>query len=153
MQRIVPFLWYDGQAEAAATLYTSVFPNSQIDSVQRLPDGRTAVVEFTLFGQPYRAMDGGPGHPHSDAISFQVDVDDQAELDHAWNSLMADGGRPLACGWLTDRWGVAWQITPRRLGELLATPDDGVRARVFAAMVEMVKIDLPALEAAAARVD
>lgn len=150
MHSIVPFLWFDGHAEAAASRYTGIFPDSHIDSVNRLPDGRTAVVEFTLFGQPYRAMDGGPGHPHTDAISFQVDVETQDELDRYWDALIADGGSPVACGWLTDPWGVSWQVTPRRLPELLGSADADARARVFAAMVDMVKIDIGALEAAAA---
>ena len=84
-----------------------------------MPDGRALVVEFTLLGAPYRAMNGGPGHPHTDAVSFQIDVDTQDELDRLWDALLADGGSPMACGWLTDRWGVAWQVTPSMLGELM----------------------------------
>jgi predicted 3-demethylubiquinone-9 3-methyltransferase (glyoxalase superfamily) len=148
-KNIVPFLWYDGQAEAAATLYTSLFPDSRIDAVNKTPDGVTVVVEFTLFGRPYRAMDGGPGHPHSEAFSLQVDVDTQAELDRYWDALVADGGREVACGWLVDKWGVSWQITPAKMGEWMSVPDPERASRVFALMMDMVKIDLDALEAAA----
>ncbi|KQO65106.1 VOC family protein [Curtobacterium sp. Leaf261] len=151
MQRIVPFLWFDGQAEEAATLYTSLFPDSRIDTVNRMSDGdatTTTVVEFTLAGQRWRAMNGGPGHPHNDAVSFQVDVDDQQELDRYWDAL-TDGGEEVACGWLRDRWGVAWQITPTRMSELLSDPDPERAARTMTAMMDMVKLDIAALEAAA----
>ncbi|MFZ7087727.1 VOC family protein [Curtobacterium sp. RRHDQ10] len=149
MQRIVPFLWYDHQAEDAARLYTGLFPDSSIDTVTKMADDRTVVVEFTLLGQPFRAMNGGPGHPHSDAVSFQVDVDDQAELDRVWDTLVADGGRGVGCGWLVDRWGLSWQVVPTRLGELMADPDPERAGRAMAAMMEMVKLDVAALEAAA----
>lgn len=151
MPTITPFLWYDDQAEQAATYYTDLFPDSHVDSVARTPDGTALVVEFTLLGQPYRAMNGGPGHPHTDAVSFQVDVETQDELDRIWDALLADGGRPLACGWLHDRWGLAWQVTPTVLGELMSGGGDPeANARVFAAMREMVKLDIPALQAASA---
>jgi predicted 3-demethylubiquinone-9 3-methyltransferase (glyoxalase superfamily) len=149
MKQIVPFLWYDGAAEEAATLYTSLFPDSRIDHVSRMSDGSTTVVEFTLFGQPYRAMNGGPGHPHSDAVSFQVDVDDQDELDRYWDALTADGGREVACGWLVDPWGVSWQITPAILPQLVGNPDPEVAARAFAEMQAQVKFDIAKLQAAA----
>ncbi len=151
MPTITPFLWYDDQAEQAATYYTELFPDSRVDSVARTPDGTALVVEFTLLGQPYRAMNGGPGHPHTDAVSFQVDVDTQDELDRVWDALLADGGRPLACGWLHDRWGLAWQVTPSMMGDLMTGGGDPeANARVFAAMRDMVKLDIPSLQAAAA---
>ncbi|MGN7192255.1 VOC family protein [Curtobacterium sp. MCBA15_004] len=151
MPSITPFLWYDDQAEEAAESYTSLFPDSRVDSVARTPDGTALVVEFTLLGQPYRAMNGGPGHPHTDAVSFQVDVDTQEELDRVWDALLADGGKPVACGWLVDRWGLSWQVTPSMMGDLMTgNGDPEANARVFAAMRDMVKLDIPALQAAAA---
>ncbi|KTR43092.1 3-demethylubiquinone-9 3-methyltransferase [Curtobacterium oceanosedimentum] len=151
MPTITPFLWFDDQAEQAATSYVSLFPDSRVDSVARTPDGTALVVEFTLLGQPYRAMNGGPGHPHTDAVSFQVDVDTQEELDRIWDALLADGGRPLACGWLHDRWGLTWQVTPSMMGDLMTGGGDPeANARVFRAMQDMVKLDIPALQAAAA---
>ncbi|KTR06256.1 VOC family protein [Curtobacterium sp. C1] len=151
MPTITPFLWYDDQAEPAARYYTSLFEDSRVDSVARMPDGSALVVEFTLLGQPYRAMNGGPGHPHTDAVSFQVDVDTQDELDRVWDALLADGGEPVACGWLRDRWGLSWQVTPSMMGELMTgSGDPEANARVFAAMQQMVKLDIPALRAAAA---
>lgn len=151
MPSITPFLWYDDQAEHAAEHYVSLFPDSRIDSVAKTPDGQTLVVEFTLLGRPYRAMNGGPGHEHSDAVSFQVDVDTQDELDRIWDALLADGGRASMCGWLFDRWGVAWQVTPSMMGELMTgSGDPEANARVFQAMMQMSKLDIPALQAAAA---
>ncbi|GAA3334927.1 VOC family protein [Curtobacterium albidum] len=151
MPTITPFLWYDDQAEPAARYYTSLFEDSRVDSVARMPDGSALVVEFTLLGQPYRAMNGGPGHPHTDAVSFQVDVDTQDELDRVWDALLADGGEPVACGWLRDRWGLSWQVTPSMMGELMTgSGEPEANARVFAAMQQMVKLDIPALRAAAA---
>lgn len=151
MRQIVPFLWYDGQAEEAATFYTSVIPDSRIDSVSRMPDGSTLVVEFTLLGQPYRAMNAGPGHPHTDAFSLQLDVDDQAELDRVWDAFVERGSTPVMCGWITDPWGVSWQVTPANWGELMAAGgDQEASARAFDAMMHMVKLDIPTIEAAVA---
>jgi predicted 3-demethylubiquinone-9 3-methyltransferase (glyoxalase superfamily) len=154
MKRIVPFLWFDDQAEDAARTYAGLFPDSHIDDIQRWPDGtpdagKVLVVSFTLFGEPWRAMNGGPGHPHTDAVSFQVDCETQEEIDRFWDVLTADGGREIACGWCADRWGIAWQVTPVRLGELLADPDQGRAGRAMAAMQDMIKLDIEALEAAA----
>lgn len=150
MPTITPFLWYDDEAEQAARHYVSLFPDSSVDSISRTPDGTALVVEFTLLGQSYRAMNGGPGHPHSDAVSFQVDVDTQEELDRIWDALL-EGGEPSRCGWLFDRWGVAWQVTPSMMGELMTgAGDPEANARVFQAMMQMVKLDIPALQAAAA---
>jgi predicted 3-demethylubiquinone-9 3-methyltransferase (glyoxalase superfamily) len=150
MTRIVPFLWYDGQAQQAAETYTALFPDSHVDGMGHGPDGSVLVVEFTLLGQPYRAMNGGPDHPFSDAVSFQVDVATQEELDRVWDALIADGGHPVACGWLVDRWGLSWQVTPAEMGELMAAGGDPAAGeRVFRAMTAMVKLDIAALREAA----
>ena len=150
MPRLVPFLWFDAPAQHATEYYTELFPDSRIDGVGRAPDGSVLVVEFTLMGQPYRAMNGGPGHPFTDALSLQVDVDTQEELDRIWDALL-DGGEPSRCGWLFDRWGVAWQVTPSMMGELMTgSGDPEANARVFQAMMQMVKLDIPTLQAAAA---
>jgi predicted 3-demethylubiquinone-9 3-methyltransferase (glyoxalase superfamily) len=149
--RIVPFLWFDDQAQHAAEHYVGLLPDSRVDGLGRAPDGSVLVVEFTLLGQPYRAMNGGPGHPFTDAVSLQVDVDTQEEVDRIWDGLLADGGHPVACGWLVDRWGLSWQVTPSMMGELMAAGDDpAAGARVFRAMQDMVKLDIAALRAAAA---
>ncbi|PZE87814.1 VOC family protein [Curtobacterium sp. MCBD17_008] len=150
MPRIVPFLWFDDQAQSAAEHYVGLFPDARVDGVGRAPDGSVLVVEFTLMGQPYRAMNGGPGHPFTDAVSLQVDVDTQEELDRIWDGLLTDGGHPVACGWLVDRWGLSWQVTPSMMGELMAAGGDpAAGARVFRAMRDMVKLDIGALRAAA----
>lgn len=150
MTAITPFLWFDDDAREAAERYVSLFPDSRIDSVSETPDGETLVVEFTLLGRPFRAMNGGPGHPHTDAVSFQVDVDTQEELDRVWDALLADGGRPSMCGWLSDRWGVSWQVTPSMMGDLMTgSGDPAANARVFRAMMQMQKLDIAGLRAAA----
>jgi predicted 3-demethylubiquinone-9 3-methyltransferase (glyoxalase superfamily) len=149
VQQIVPFLWFDGQAEDAAAFYASVVPDSSVDHVERLPDGSTLVVAFRLHGQPFRAMNAGPGHPHSDAISFQIDVDDQDELDRIWDAFLDAGATPSMCGWLTDAWGVAWQVTPANWGELMSAGGDPAgAARAYQAMRQMVKLDIDELQAA-----
>lgn len=150
MTRIVPFLWYDDQAQQAVETYTDLFPDSRIDGMGHGPDGSVLVVEFTLLGQPYRAMNGGPGHPFTDAVSLQVDVETQEDLDRVWDALIADGGHPVACGWLVDRWGLSWQVTPAEMGSLMAAGGDPAAGeRVFRAMTAMVKLDIEALRAAA----
>lgn len=155
MQSIVPFLWFDDQAEEAVQTYVSLFPDAHVDFVQRWPtgtsdEGRVLVVEFTLLGHRWRAMNGGPDHSYSDATSFQVDCENQDEVDRLWTALTADGGREIACGWCADRWGVIWQVTPLRLSELLRDPDPSRAARTMTAMQSMIKLDIAALEAAAA---
>ena len=154
MPRITPFLWFDSQAEDAARLYTSIFPNSQITSVTRYggagPDApeRVMLVEFELDGQRLIALNGGPDHQLSEAFSLSVDCATQAEVDRYWDLLSA-GGAEGPCGWLTDRYGLSWQIVPRRLGELLGDPDAARAQRVTRAMLEMKKLDIAALERAA----
>jgi predicted 3-demethylubiquinone-9 3-methyltransferase (glyoxalase superfamily) len=154
-QKITTFLWFDGAAEEAARFYVSLFPESRIDKVVRspvetpgAPAGSALTVEFTLAGEKYIAMNGGPGHPFTDAISLQVNCDDQAEVDRLW-AAFGEGGTPVACGWITDRFGLSWQVTPKRLMQLLADSDPGRSKRAMEAMMEMVKIDISALERAA----
>lgn len=156
MTQLVPFLWYTKDADKAAEFYCSIFPDSRVDRVTPMaietpsgPPGSVIVVEFTLMGRPVQAMTAGEHHPFNDAISLMVECEDQAEIDRYWNALTADGGQEVVCGWCKDRWGVSWQITPRRLTELMADPDIEVRKRVSTAMMQMVKIDLAGLEAAA----
>lgn len=157
-EKIVPCIWYDlDQAQKAAELYVSLLPDSRIDHVTRSPadnpsmkEGGVLTVEFTLAGRPYLGLNGGPQFKHSEAVSFQVLTVDQAETDRLWNGLIADGGQASDCGWLRDRWGLAWQITPRHLMELIKDPVKGKAA--MEAMMTMQKIDIAALEAAVADV-
>ena len=156
MDKISTFLWFDGDAEAAAEFYTGLFPDSHINEVTRSPmdypggkAGDAITVGFTLSGRSYIAMNGGPDHPFTDAISLSVDCADQAEVDRVWNAL-TDGGKPVQCGWVTDRFGLSWQVTPRILPQLLADPDRAKAKRVMESMSKMVKIDVAAIEAAAA---
>lgn len=155
MNKIVPCLWFDGQAEAAAVFYTSLLPNSRIDRVFRSPTdtpsgpaGSVLTVEFTLAGNPYLALNGGPAFAFNEAVSFQIMCDDQEEVDRLWAAL-TEGGGEVACGWLKDRFGLSWQIVPRRLVELLADPDVGRSKRAMEAMMTMVKLDIAELERAA----
>ena len=142
-------LWFDQDGEDAAAFYVSLLPDSRIDSVHRPDPSKPAlVVEFTLAGTPYQALNGGPGNPHSWAASISVLTDDQAETDRLWDALTANGGEPSKCGWLNDRFGLWWQIVPRRLPELLADPDREKAGRVFQAMLGMGKIDVAGLERA-----
>ena len=154
MSKITPHLWYAAEAVEAAEFYVSIFPDSQIDRVTTLqsdspsgPAGSVEVVEFTLFGQQFMAISAGPLDPFNHAVSFLVDCDDQAEIDEYWDALL-DGGTPEQCGWLKDRYGLSWQIAPRRLGEMLADPDRDKARRAGDAMLTMQKFDLAALEAA-----
>jgi predicted 3-demethylubiquinone-9 3-methyltransferase (glyoxalase superfamily) len=143
-----PCLWFDGQAEQAAAHYTAIFPNSAITSVRRNPDGSVLVVEWTLDGQPYQGLNGGPQFAFSEAVSFSVACADQAEVDHYWNAL-TDGGEESMCGWLKDRFGVSWQIVPARLPELLGDPDRERAERAWQAMLGMRRIVVAELEQAA----
>jgi predicted 3-demethylubiquinone-9 3-methyltransferase (glyoxalase superfamily) len=154
MSSISPCLWFDTQAEEAANYYTSVFPNSRILEVQHYgsagprDEGMVMVVDFELDGQRFIALNGGPEFTFSEAISFEVGCADQAEVDRYWETL-SEGGEQGPCGWLKDRYGVSWQIVPRRLNELLADPDREKAQRVMAAMLQMRKIDVAELERAA----
>lgn len=153
--KIFPHFWYAKEAEEAARLYASIFPDSRVDGVWTLPTdspsgpaGSVTVVDFTLFGQPFQAMTAGPHHDFNDAISMVVVCDDQAELDRYWDALLEGGGKPQACGWLIDRFGVRWQIVPKVLDEMMHDSDKARAKRVADAMLKMVKLDVAALESA-----
>ncbi|WP_295585528.1 VOC family protein [uncultured Lamprocystis sp.] len=154
MSKIAPCLWFNGEAEAAAALYVSLFPDASVAAVSRygegmpFPAGTAMMVEFTLAGQRFQALNGGPQFPHTAAISLSVDCATQAELDHFWQGLTADGGAPGQCGWLKDRFGVSWQIVPMALGEIMTRDDVAGKARALQAMMGMTKLDICALEAA-----
>ncbi len=155
-QKITPCLWFDGNAEEAVDFYTGLFPDSSVDTVHRArmdyPGGNAGAVlmiAFTLAGQSYLALNGGAHDRFNDAISLSVDCEDQSEVDRYWAALTSSGGAPVQCGWLRDKYGLSWQIVPRRLPELLADPDPARGARVMRALMQMVKIDIAALEAAA----
>ena len=155
MDKISPCLWFDDKAEEAARFYTAIFPDSRIDAVNRSP-GETPsgpadmvlTVDFTLAGKTYIALNGGPEFKFNEAISLSIDCADQAEVDRYWDALLADGGEESVCGWLKDRFGVSWQVTPRRLPEMLKSSDREAAARALAAMLKMVKIDVETLERA-----
>ncbi len=156
MQKLTTWLWFDTEAEEAAGFYTSIFPGSRITDVARYgeagprPAGTVMTVGFELLGREFFCLNGGAQHRiEGVGISFMVECESQDELDSYWDRL-ADGGEEIACGWVTDRYGVAWQIVPRRLRELLADPDREKAQRVMAAMLQMTKIDVDGLEHAAA---
>jgi predicted 3-demethylubiquinone-9 3-methyltransferase (glyoxalase superfamily) len=154
MQRITPFLWFDNQAEEAVSFYTSVFENSRIVTVNRYgeagpgPNGSVMTIAFELEGQQFTALNGGPVYAFNPAISFVVNCEDQEQVDYYWDRLL-QGGSTMQCGWLTDQFGVSWQIVPTRLLELLADPDPERAKRVTEAMLAMIKLDIAELEAAA----
>jgi predicted 3-demethylubiquinone-9 3-methyltransferase (glyoxalase superfamily) len=155
MTTISPCLWFDTEAEDAARFYTTVFPGSRIVDVQHYgaagprEEGTVMIVSFELDGQRFLALNGGPEFTFSEAISFEIECDDQAEVDRYWAAL-GDGGEDGPCGWLKDRFGVSWQVVPRRLNELVADPDREKAQRVVAAMLQMRKLDVAELERAAA---
>ena len=155
MREITPCLWFDTEGEEAAKFYTSVFPRSRITDVARYgsagprPEGTVMTVSFELDGQKFVALNGGPQFTFSEAVSFQVMCESQDEVDTYWSTL-SEGGEEGPCGWLKDKFGLSWQIVPIRLPELLEDPDREVSQRVMAAMLEMGKIDVEALERAAA---
>ena len=149
MSMIRTCLWYKTEAEEAARFYTSLIPNSQIESIDRPdPDAPAVFVHFTLDGVPYSALNGGQVMPHSSAASIAVGTSDQDETDRLWNGILEHGGREVQCGWITDRYGLSWQIVPKRLPELMFGSDAGASKRVYDAMLKMVKLDIAALEAA-----
>jgi len=148
-------LWYDGTALEAATFYADTFPDSVVTAVHRAPsdnpsgkEGDVLTVEFSVLGIPCIGLNGGPAFRHSEAFSFQVATEDQAETDLYWNAIVGNGGQESACGWCKDKWGLSWQITPRVLSEGFADPDRAAAKRVFEAMMKMRKIDVAAIEAA-----
>jgi len=147
-------LWYDTEAEAAARFYASVFPDSRVTAVRHAPAdypsgkaGDVLTVEFTVAGVACIGLNGGPAFPQSEAFSFQILTEDQAETDRYWEAIVGNGGRESACGWCKDRWGVNWQITPRSLTEAMAAGGEEAR-RAFVAMMEMGRIDVAAIDAA-----
>ncbi len=146
--KITPFLWFDRDAEAAATLYCSIFENSRITNISRAGD-KVMSVTFELAGQRVMALNGGPHYQLSPAFSFFVSVESQAELDRTWDALLAGGGKPTRCGWLVDRYGLSWQVIPTALGELMSDPDPGRAGRAVQAMMGMVKLDIAELQRAA----
>ena len=155
MQKITPSLWFDTEGEDAAEFYVSVFPNSRIVDVTHYGEagpraaGTVMTVAFELDGQRFVALNGGPDFTFSEAISFEVECGDQDEVDSYWNTL-SEGGEQGPCGWLKDKFGLSWQIVPRRLTELLSDPDSAKAQRVMAAMLQMRKIEIAELERAAA---
>jgi predicted 3-demethylubiquinone-9 3-methyltransferase (glyoxalase superfamily) len=159
VQKIAPCLWFDREAEDAARLYVSIFPDSGIDAVSRYgkagfeihgkPEGTAMTVSFRLAGQSFTALNGGPQYRFSEAVSFQVSCETQAEVDHYWSRL-GEGGEEGPCGWLKDRFGLSWQIVPTALPRLLGDPDAAKQERVTQAFMGMKKLDIEALERAAA---
>jgi predicted 3-demethylubiquinone-9 3-methyltransferase (glyoxalase superfamily) len=151
MQKITPFLWFDTQAEEAANFYVSLFANSRIVTVARYgdagpgPKGSVMTVAFELDGQQFTGLNGGPHFKFTEAISFAVACNTQEEVDHLWDRL-SEGGQQVQCGWLKDKFGLSWQITPTVLGKLLSDPDPVKSKRVMEAMLTMKKIDIAALE-------
>ena len=153
-KRVSTCLWFDRQAEEAVTFYTSLLPNSRITALSRygegapLPAGTALTVLFELDGTEYMALNGGPVFTLSEAVSIVVSCEDQAEIDRLWSALTADGGRESRCGWLKDRFGLSWQIVPKRLGEMMSSDNNAGKGRIFAAFMKMSKLDIAELEAA-----
>jgi 2-polyprenyl-6-hydroxyphenyl methylase/3-demethylubiquinone-9 3-methyltransferase len=148
-------LWFDGTALEAAQFYAKTFPDSTVGAIHRAPgdypdgkEGDALVVEFTVMGIPCIGLNGGPQFKHSEAFSFQVATDDQAETDRLWNAIVGNGGQESACGWCKDKWGLSWQITPRALTAAIADPDRAAAKRAFEAMMPMGRIDIATIEAA-----
>lgn len=160
MKPITPSLWFDRQAEDAATFYTSIFPHSSIDKVTHygaegfevhgMPEGTVFIVTFTLNNQPFLAFNAGPAFKFNEAVSFIIPCEDQAEVDYYWEKLTADGGSEQPCGWVKDKFGVSWQVTPTRLDELMSDPDPKKAGAAMNAMLKMSKIDIATIEAAVA---
>jgi predicted 3-demethylubiquinone-9 3-methyltransferase (glyoxalase superfamily) len=158
LQRITPFLWFDTQAEDAAKFYTSVFKNSRIIRVSKYPNagqeqhhmpaGSTMTVDFEIEGQRFTAMNAGPVFKFTEAVSFVVHCQNQEEIDYFWEKLTAGGGAPSECGWLKDRYGLSWQVTPEILLDMINDKDEAARTRAFSAMMTMKKIDIAELKRA-----
>jgi predicted 3-demethylubiquinone-9 3-methyltransferase (glyoxalase superfamily) len=154
MQKISPFLWFDSQAEEAANFYVSIFKNSKISKISRYPEGSPGpagsvmVVNFQIEGQEFIALNGGPHFKFTEAISFTIHCQTQEEVDYFWDKLKAEGGQESQCGWLKDKYGLSWQVTPTILSELLADKDHKKAQQVMKAMLQMKKIDIAALKRA-----
>jgi predicted 3-demethylubiquinone-9 3-methyltransferase (glyoxalase superfamily) len=155
MQKITPFLWFDSNAEEAMNFYLPIFKNSKVIRIARTPpggpgsEGALLVASIQLEGQEITMMNGGPGHPQTDAFSLTVNCETQEEVDHYWSKLLEGGGKEIACGWLKDKFGVFWQVTPILLTQLLSDPDKAKAGRVMQAMMKMIKLDIGPLQAAA----
>jgi predicted 3-demethylubiquinone-9 3-methyltransferase (glyoxalase superfamily) len=155
MQKISPFLWFDSNGEEAMNFYLAVFKNSKLVRIARTPsggpgpEGTFLVATIQLEGQEITLMNGGPGHPLTDAISLTINCESQEEVDHYWDKLLSGGGKELACGWLKDKFGLCWQVTPIMLPQLLAGSDKAKAGRVMQAMMKMIKLDIKTLQAAA----
>lgn len=152
--KIQPCLWFNKNAEEAANFYSATFPNTKIDAIHRSPGdypsgkkGDVLTVEMTIFGMPFLLLNGGPQFTFDEAVSFQVATEDQAETDRYWNAIIGAGGQASVCGWCKDRFGLSWQITPKRLTQLMAAGGE-TASRAFSAMMEMGKIDIAALDRA-----
>ena len=148
-------VWYNNDAEEAANFYAATFPDSKVTAVHRAPgdypsgkQGNVITVEFTVLGVPCLGLNGGPKFKHSEAFSFQISTEDQAETDRYWNAIVNNGGQESACGWCRDKWGLSWQITPRALIEAITDKDPAAAKRAFEAMMTMRKIDIAKIEAA-----
>jgi predicted 3-demethylubiquinone-9 3-methyltransferase (glyoxalase superfamily) len=153
--KVFPCLWFDGDAEEAANFYVTLLPNSHVDNVWRSPAetpagpaGMVLTVDFTVAGQQLQGLNGGPQFKFTESVSFAIDCEDQAEVNRLWEALTANGGEPGPCGWLKDRFGLSWQIVPRRLGELVNDPDPERARRAMEAMLTMGKIEIAELERA-----
>lgn len=156
MDLITPCLWFDGDAEEAAAFYTGLFPDSRIVEVGHYTEstpgetGSVMIVVFELGGRRFTALNGGPQFPFTEAISLQIDCASQEEIDRYWDALIAEGGEPSVCGWCKDRFGLSWQVVPRRFNEIMSEADGDTAERVMAAVMKMRKIDLAEIERAAA---
>ena len=155
MSKIATCLWFNGEAEEAATLYTSLFPNSHIDSVNLAPAdnpssarGDVLTVDFTLDGERFVGLNGGPDFTFNEAVSFMIKCEDQAEVDRYWTALILGGGQPSQCGWLKDKFGVSWQVIPKQMDEYLKSSDREASRRAFEAMLKMSKLDVEQLREA-----
>ena len=155
MDKVTPCLWFDGNAEEAANFYVSLLPDSRIDNIMRSPadnpsmkEGGVLLVDFTLAGRKYSGLNGGPQFQFTEAVSFVIHCEDQAEVDRLWGALTADGGQPVQCSWLKDKFGLSWQIVPEEMFEMLASSDRDAARRAMEAMMTMVKLDLPELRRA-----
>ena len=155
MQKINPFLWFDNNAEQAMNAYLAIFKDSKVIRIARTPaggpgaEGTLLVATIQLEGQEITLMNGGPGHPQTDAFSLTINCESQDEVEHYWSKLLEGGGKTLACGWLQDKFGVFWQVTPIMLVQLLSDPDRAKAGRVMQAMMKMIKLDIAVLKAAA----
>jgi predicted 3-demethylubiquinone-9 3-methyltransferase (glyoxalase superfamily) len=155
MRAPIPFLWFEKEAEEAANFYVSLLPNSRVERVTALPAdspsgpaGSVKVVEFVLAGQPWQAMQAGRHDAFNHAVSFLIECETQGEIDRLWDAILKNGGKEQACGWILDRWGLAWQITPKVIFEMYASPDRAAARRAAEAMLQMIKLDKAALEKA-----